>query len=313
MKNRLLPSGLLAAFLGLSFLFLTGLTMAGQPGDEGGKKYEGKSRMEKMRVNQITGVVSPESQAGAWEKLQEMDSPRGTLNLNWISMGPDNYAGVTWSVLFDNKDQYANTIYAGSANGGVWRSENLGLTWHQMNAESNIVLKVSTLAQTSTGRIYAGTGVTYCNEAPYAGSGLFYSDDGYTFVKSPNTSGHNWYSVAKLAINSANRIFAATNSGLHYSDDGTAWNQIREGYCNDVAVGSDGTIITVVAGSVWVAAAGDFNNFINVSNGLPNVLPLNSNGWAVVAIAPSYPNGNRMCITTFAGKWFKSIVTREDH
>ncbi|MEI6456118.1 MAG: T9SS type A sorting domain-containing protein [bacterium] len=291
MKNRLLPSGLLAVLLGLSFLFLTELTMAGQPGDSGGKKYDGKTRMEKMRANQVTGIVSPESQAAAWKKLQEMNAPsKGTLNLDWISLGPDNYSGVTWSVMFDNKDATSNTIYAGSANGGVWRSTNLGLTWHQMNAESNIILKVSTLAQTSGGRIYAGTGVTYCNEAPYAGTGLFYSDDGYTFVKSPNTSGHNWYSVAKLAVNPSNRIFAATNSGLHYSDDGVAWTQVREGYCNDVAVGNDGTIITVVAGSVWVAAAGDFNNFVNVSNGLSTGLPFNLNGWTVVAIAPTDPN-----------------------
>jgi len=292
MKNRILPSGLLAAFMGLSFLFMTWMTMAGQPGDDGEKKFDGKSRMERMRVNQLTGTVSATSQIEAQKQLQEMQSDsKGTLNLNWISLGPDNYAGVTWSVMFDNKDINSNTIYAGSVNGGIWRSTNIGLTWHQMNAESNIIPKVSCLVQTSGGRIYASTGVTYCGTAPYVGTGIYYSDDGFTFVHSPNTSGYNWFSVAKLAVDPRNnRIFAATNSGLHYSDDGIEWFQVREGYCNDVVVGSDGTILTCVMDTAWVAVGGDVNNFVRISTGLSNGLPINTGGWTVFAIAPSDPN-----------------------
>lgn len=58
MKNRILPSGLLAAFVGLSFLLFSTLTMAGTPGNTAAKKADGKSRMERMRANQLTGRVS---------------------------------------------------------------------------------------------------------------------------------------------------------------------------------------------------------------------------------------------------------------
>jgi len=292
MENRILPSGLLAALMGLSFFLCSGLTIAGQPGDEGGKKFDGKSRMERMRANQLTGTVSATSQMEALDQIREMQTDsKGSLNLNWISLGPGNYAGVTWSVMFDNQDVNSNTIYAGSVNGGIWRSTNLGLTWHQMNAESNIIPKVSSLVQTSGGRIYASTGVTYCGIAPYIGTGLYYSDDGSTFVHSPNTSGPNWFSVAKLAVDPRNdRIFAATNSGLLYSDDGIEWNQVRVGYCNDVAVGSDGTVLTCVTDETWIAVGGDVNNFVKLSTGLPGKLPVNTGGWTVFAIAPSDPN-----------------------
>jgi len=293
MKNRILPSGFLSIFMGLSFLFMTGMTIAGHPGNIEGKKFDGKSRMERIRANQLTGTVSANSLMEAQNQMQkkmQADS-KGSLNLNWISIGPNNYAGVTWSVLFDNKDTTSNTIYAGSVNGGIWRSTTLGLTWHQMNAESNNIPKVSSLVQTSSGRIYAATGVTYCRTAPYAGTGLYYSDDGYTFVHSPNTSGHNFYSVAKLYVDPRNdRIFAATNSGLHYSDDGIEWWQVREGYCNDVVVGTDGTILTRVNDTSWIAVGGDVNNFVRISTDLPNGLPTMAGGWTVFAIAPSNPN-----------------------
>ncbi len=292
MKNRILPSGLLAIFMGLSLLFVPGLTMSGHPGNTEGKKFDGKSRIEKIRANQLTGTVNANSLMEAQNQIQKMQSDsKGTQTLNWISMGPDNYAGVTWSLLFDNKDATSNTIYAGSVNGGIWRSTNLGLTWHQMNAESNNIPKVSSLVQTSTGRIYASTGLTYCRTAPYAGTGLYYSDDGYTFVHAPNTSGHNFYSVAKLCIDPRNdRIFAATNSGLHYSDDGVEWFQVREGYCNDVVIGSDGTILTQVNDISWIAREGNVDNFIRISTDLPNGLPTINGGWTVFAIAPSDPN-----------------------
>jgi len=302
MKNRILPSSLLATFIGLTFLFVTGMTMFGQPGNEGGIKFDGKSRMERMRANQFTGTVSAESQMEAQKQLQLMQTDsRGTLNLNWISLGPDNYAGVTWSVMFDNNDPNSNTIFAGSVNGGIWRSTNLGLTWHQINAESNIVPKVSSLVQTSTHRIYAATGVTYCGVAPFVGTGLYYSDDGNTFIHSPNTSGHNWYSVAKLAIDPRNdRIFAATNSGLHYSPDGIEWNQVREGYCNDVVVGSDGTILTSVNDTTWIAPLGDVGNFVRIT-GMPNGIPFIKGGWSVFAIAPSDPNVMYASVTDSLG------------
>ncbi len=303
MKNRILPSGLLTAFVGAFFLLFSTLTIAGNSGHSVDKKADGKSRMEKLRANQMTGQVSVDDQLKVLQQLENFKSKGSTLNLNWIPMGPDNYAGITWTVLFDNRDAGSLTIYAGSVNGGIWRSENLGLTWHQMNIENDKVLKVSSLIQTSNGTLYAGTGVTYCNSADYLGTGLYRSDDGLNFYHVQGTTGHNWASIAKLAVDPRNnRIFAATNSGLLYSDNGNDWTQIRSGYCNDLAVGSDGTILTVVADSVYISRSGNVDNFVNLSTGLENALPKTGMGWTNLAIAPSDPTVIYASIASTTGR-----------
>ena len=50
----------------------------------------------------------------------------------WEALGPMNIAGRTLCV--DINPQNRNTIYAGSASGGLWRSFNrgLGVSWHKM-------------------------------------------------------------------------------------------------------------------------------------------------------------------------------------
>ena len=289
MKNRILPSGYLAAFVGLSFLLISTLTLAGNPGASN-QKVDGKSRIEKMRANQNTGIVNPADVMKAQQQYEKMQAKSpSALNLDWISIGPDNFAGVTWSVMFDNRDPNGKTIYAGSVNGGIWRSQNLGLTWHQINSQSLIVPKVSSLVQTPAGVIYASTGVNTCETPEFLGNGLYRSDDGENFVLVPNTTGINWTSVSKLAVDPTNsRIYAATNSGLLYSNDGTEFTQVLEGNASDVVVGSDGTVLAACGRQTYLAAAGDIENFVNLSDGIH--LPNFNAGWTVFGIAPSDPN-----------------------
>ncbi len=286
MKNKNLLSGFFSLVLGLSFL---SMSMLAQAGDQ-------------------------QNRAGSTDK-----NKASGLNLNWTSMGPNNAAGRTRGILFDNRDASGLTIYAGSVTGGIWKSTNLGLTWHAMNTGSSEVLRVTSLVQTSSGVIYAGTGESYCDEGQFIGTGLYRSDDGINFQVIPSTSptpndpNSEWAYILKLAINTTTgRLFAATNTGLKYSDDGNTWTMAKPGYCVDVKVGSDGTVLTAVNDSAYIAVNGDLGNFRNMSTGGTTGLPIQNVGWIEMAIAPSNPDILYACCADASVSDMMGVYRSED-
>ncbi len=292
MKNRFLPFGLITTFLGIFLLFFSLIPVVGQPGNPDLKKQD-KTRMESIRANQHTGTINPVDMMKARQQAEFLRTKgtSGPMNLNWISLGPDNYPGLIWTVIFDNTVAEGNTLICGAEAGGIWKSINLGLTWTQMEVLDNVVPRVSYLVQSSNGTIYAATGVTACKGIKTPGTGIYRSENGGVFTLIPSTSpmvDPNFIAVSKLVIDpNSGRIFASTYGGLYYSDNGNDWIQVKPGYSMDVCVGPDGTVITATGDSAYMAPGGDLNSWVTLTTGLPNSLPKNGIGWMVFAIAPS--------------------------
>jgi hypothetical protein len=303
MKKRFLPFGFFAFYVGFSILFCSSLSTAGKPGDDLAKKsVPGKSgytidRLTQIRNNQVTGKVDPIDLLKAQQQVEKLSGNKHSspLNLQWTPIGPNNEAGRIRALIFDNKDANFKTLYTGGVAGGIWKSSNLGLTWDQVNTQNNEVLRVTSMTQTPSGTIYVGTGETYCGTDGFVGTGLYRSEDGNLFTPvagtqpSADDTTSSWAFITKLACSSTGRIFAATNTGLFYSDNGTVWTNAIPGFAIDVKVGSDGTVAAAVDKKVYIAATGDVANFVNVSTGSPN-LPTTNVGWVELAIAPSDPN-----------------------
>ncbi|MFH1159698.1 MAG: hypothetical protein V1733_01955, partial [bacterium] len=297
MKNRLLPFGLMALFLGLSCVLFSTSMMAFNP-DNKQPDRSSDLRMHQIRSNQVTGVIDPADVLRARNQLGTLQTKSTAgLGLEWMHIGPSNWAGRSRVVMFDNQDPQGLTLFTGGVSGGIWKSTNLGLTWNGVNEGSNEVLRVSAMTQTPGGTIYVGTGEVYCYTAEFMGTGLYRSEDGFNFSAIPGTQPvyndpySNWAFVTKLACDPRNgRLFAATTNGINYSDDGNTWTNLMVGFSIDVVVGSDGTVVFVVDGEVWIAPGGDLGNLINVSTGEENMLPNENVGWISVAIAPSNPN-----------------------
>jgi len=320
MKNRFLPLGLITFFLGLSLFFVSALSLAGQPGNTDTRKPDG-SRWKNIRANQHTGLVNEQDVQKAQQQAEALrvKSTSGAMGLNWLSLGPDNYPGLVWSTIFDNTDPSGMTIIAGSEAGGIWKSTNLGLTWEQMPVENNIVPRVSSLAQTSNGTIYAGTGVTNCQTIRTPGTGIYRSENGGAFTLMTATHDNpDFFAITKLVVApTSNRIFAATagdslqKGGLLYSDNGSDWVKAKSGYAMDVCVGPDGTVITATGDSAYMAVGGDLNSWVTLTTGLPNALPKDGIGWMVFAIAPSDANVMYASFTN-TGQKLKSIYCSTD-
>lgn len=250
MKNKILPFGLVAIIIGFTAFFLSSAGFKSEQKYEPEKssvkeniqiKQEALSYIAKLRNNQITGKIDPNDVLKAGEQIAKSKTKSGNAKeLNWVGIGPDNFGGRTRAVLFDNQDATASTIYAGSVSGGIWKSTNVGSSWNQVNTSSGTAcLAVSCMIQATDGTIYAGTGEgfetqDYTEFGGIVGNGLYKSTDGDNFELVPGTEPIitqdndtvDWAYINELAIDdNTNRIYASTNTGLKYLDQGSeTWN-----------------------------------------------------------------------------------------
>ncbi|WP_370089497.1 FlgD immunoglobulin-like domain containing protein [Ekhidna sp.] len=106
-----------------------------------------------------------------------------TQQLEIESLGPTNVGGRTRAVAFDVRDE--NVILAGGVSGGVWKSEDGGLTWSRKSNPENRNSVTCIVQDIRPGREdiwYHGTGEIVGNSsrgggAPFRGSGIYKSTD----------------------------------------------------------------------------------------------------------------------------------------
>ncbi len=264
-----------------------------------------------IKNNQNTGVINSMDLKRAKDQLKKLGSTREE-NLTWTQLGPDNFGGRTRAIICDNQDGSANTLYAAGVSGGIWKSTNLAITWNKINME-NDNLYVSCMVQAPNGTIYAGTGESFAaqtmsglDEMGYSGGfmgqGIFKSTDGENFsllaATEPtfNDNNSDWAYVNELAYdNGKGRIYAATSTGLKYSDDnGANWLTATDTAGTslnmnafDVQVSTAGTVIACVNNLCYLSQTGDSDNFIVRSVGDSISLPSGNVSRIEFAFAPS--------------------------
>jgi hypothetical protein len=167
-----------------------------------------------------------------------------TINFSWKAAGPDNVSGRSRTVLVDN--QNSSRIFAGSAGGGLWISNNGGTSWQR--AEKLEAICVNALVQDENGTLYIGSGegINSGSNAPgvkatfgvylagyqaysygIRGHGIYkmVSKDSFELLEATK----DWKEVNRLAYDNANHtLYAACDDGLQYSTDyGTTWKRAK--------------------------------------------------------------------------------------
>ena len=277
MKKRFLPFSLL-----LVIMILGQSVIAGQGGHYVPRTQptmNSESFMGSLRVNQKTGLIDPVDMFKAMQA--PVMSDRAEDALYWINMGPDNMGGQTTAILYDNTLNASNNpngvVYIGSKGGGVYKTYNQGITWHQVG---NVDLMVSTMAQDKDGVIYVGTGDCgtiskfgnntydynglsqqgYTNS--FIGTGIWTIDarnnDAMTQIVAPTAD--EWLYINELAV-VGNKLLVATPEGLKYtSNKGQSWHTVLEGNAAQVKVGSGNVIVASVDGKIYIGD--DINNLV---------------------------------------------------
>jgi len=185
------------------------------------------------------------SHFAAWEKLKKQQNTGSKTAEPWESLGPHNRGGRMLGITFN--PQNPNTVYAGSASGGLWRSYTAGIgidAWEQVAIEFP-VLGVSTIAidhsdtmtmYIGTGEVYnfeaAGTGAAYRNTRGSYGMGILKSTDaGNTWTRSLDWAYNQQRGIWAIKIHPTNPniLYAATTEGVFKSTNaGDSWQQIHD-------------------------------------------------------------------------------------
>ena len=195
----------------------------------------------------------------------------------WEAIGPHNGAGRTLSLAFN--PQNPNTLYAGSASGGLWRSYTAGIgasAWERVSTGFPVLGVASiAFAPGDSSTLYIGTGEVYGLDGPGAtgasrgsmrgsyGIGILKSDDGgQTWRKSLDWSANQQRGVQVVRVNplNAKTVWAGTTEGTYKSlDAGTTWNRVH-----DVVLVTDLVIHPEDTSRVLIAAG----NFSSEGHGL---------------------------------------------
>jgi photosystem II stability/assembly factor-like uncharacterized protein len=193
-------------------------------------------------------------------------SPGGQLAAvdPWKEIGPHNLGGRTLAIVFN--PQNPNTVYAGSASGGLWRSHSGGRgpdAWDYIPTGFP-VLGVSSIAfapgdsntiYIGTGEVYnyqnAGTGAAYRSTRGTYGIGILKTTDGgASWSKSLDWAYNQTRGVWAVKVNplNPNTVWAATTEGTYKSiDGGASWVQKHNVImANDLVINPADTNIVVV-------------------------------------------------------------------
>ena len=190
------------------------------------------------------------------------------------------------------------SLFAGAADGGVWKTTNGGKTWTPL-FDTQGTLSIGALLVVSSGSgytVYAGTGEANTSSDSYAGIGVLASTDGgstWSRVGGPELNGALIFRLAQDGTN----IFAATSHGLYrFTSGGSAWNAVLQpagppsggnfnlkfaNMITDVAVrpNSGGQQVVAVAG--WRAGAPTNGLYVSNSGGAADSFSFlsSAHGW----------------------------------
>ncbi|MDR2985880.1 MAG: glycoside hydrolase [Nocardiopsaceae bacterium] len=213
------------------------------------------------------------------------------------------------------------TLFAGGADGGVWKSTDGGQHWTP-ETDNQATLSIGALLVTGSGRnytVYAGTGEANTSADSYAGVGVIASTDG----------GSTWHRVGGPELNGAlifrlaqdgTTIFAATSHGLYSFDttSSTSWQPVLQptgppsdgnfnlvvgNMISDVVVrpGTNGSQVVAVAG--WREGATTNGLYVSNDGGAHFSHLANPNGWV-----PAKAEGRTTLAYSAAGDRAYAIV-----
>ena len=187
-------------------------------------------------------LVSAQQQAAA---LPQTGSAWQEFTNQPYNAQPANYTdpfwsnvGAGWSLVGGRTTALATTPdgtwFAGTADGGVWRSTDQGQHWTPV-FDSKPTLSIGALAvNPADGSLWVGTGEANVSQDSYAGTGVYRStNDGATFQRvGDDSSGSNplvSHTVFRIAFDPRGNAYAATDNGLfRYAARTGSWTEVLD-------------------------------------------------------------------------------------
>ncbi len=199
------------------------------------------------------------STRGNWQEFTTKPyngEPAGYTDPFWSNIGAGfSLVGGRTTALTQTPD---GSWFAGTADGGVWRSSNRGGNWTPV-FDGMPSLSIGALAVDPTdGSLWVGTGEANTSQDSYAGTGVYRStNDGASFKRIGDDSSADGNplvskTVFQLAFDRAGNAYAATNNGLFRYDHSTGrWTAVLQpaGPDDNPPYDQQATTVAVVPGT----------------------------------------------------------------
>jgi hypothetical protein len=209
----------------------------------------------------------------------------------WTPIGPNNINGRIKSLAIHPTN--GDIVYAGGANGGVWKTTNGGNSWFStMDSELSMAIGAIGISANNPDVIYAATGESVGGSSPsFDGVGVYKTTDG----------GGDWDLLTSITSircsrvlvhhSDPNIVYVAGDRGFHKSVNGGAtWTNLVIGGISNGNI-SDAVMDPILSNQIYVGIRNvgvfktldDGNTWTLLSNGLPTGIEAD---WIRLAIGP---------------------------
>ncbi len=304
----------LAGLLTILFILNTNLTDEKKSYKEKEEKGEAAEALGSWMEQRIyPGNTLPvNAYQTAYKNLQEQKLNRTqSFPGQWTAIGPKNFGGRTLCLAFN--PQNAQTIYAGAAAGGLWRSYTGGTganAWHSVPIGFPVIgVAAIAINPNDSNTIYIGTGEVYnyqntgtgfairTTRGTYGIGILKTTDGGLTWTQLLPWQLSDLRGVQDIVINpqKTNTVFAATTEGTYRSlDAGANWTLVDSVLmATDINyMPNDTSVLLLAAGNSFSANSGIYRStngggsFTKITAGLPATW----SGKSLISFSPSQPN-----------------------
>jgi hypothetical protein len=247
----------------------------------------------------------------------------------WVSIGPvpgTGFGGIGRVTQIAIHPSRGNILLAAAAGGGVWRTDNGGLSWRPlMHLQPTLTMGAVAFAPSNPQVIYAASGEDADGWGPaWGGVGVYRSTDGGAHWTVCTTLPSTLFSAIVVSPRDANTVYVAGNLGLHKTTDGGAtWitnpgqTSLLDGSVTDVVVAHDDPdrlyvgvrfdgVYETTSGGVQVGMAPAFTRLDGAGQ-----LPFGAAaGWTKLAIGRNGANGSNCVVAKLGpdgGRIFRTL------
>jgi hypothetical protein len=269
-------------------------------------RQEKGRRLESMVNGGLTPSLGTDA-GGAWTSI----GPTSITNGQALSGGDTAVSGRVTAIVVDPSN--ASNVYLGTAQGGVWRSQDGGTTWAAIfDSADSLAIGALALAPSDPTILYVGTGEFNGCQDCFFGAGLYRID---TVTTTPSLVGpinpqetiggltykvFNGRGITKIVVdpNNAGTIFVATGRGVGGSGGNSLSNSLPPLGTRGVYRSTNATLVatSVTFQKLGVTTDSSFDNpgTGNVDTTDIVMEPGNSNNLLVAVIGATAPGGTSL-------------------
>ena len=266
-------------------------------------QYERYKWFTEPRLDPATGNEIPGMRWRAWEQLRQLEQAQGPRNSSWFNDGPANVSGRCLALAVDPTDP--NTVYAGFASSGIWKTTDAGTTWVPLDDYlPTLAVSAIKIDPSNHTHIWMGTGEGWNNVDAVHGVGLLESHDaGATW----NTTGFSYaisqgrdVYVVEYNPTTGTLMLGADNGLWRSLDGGATFTQLFNGSWTDLQIKKGST-------STWFGSAHGTTAGFYISNDDGATWTLVTNGTPTTGIA-----NNRFALTANDTNYIYWAIDRGD-